>query len=325
MKAVQLHQSGRRSSSTVRLRPVRAATMLLAVAAFALCSTGCSDDDDDPAPGGGSDASGLGGFTYSANLAVGGYDSTLIIVPRGGGSSPAAPTGRMLAAQAEAGPADGLLLLGTDLRELLSGTFDPDAPSGPTLVVSGPGGPEFEGDGAPTFFTGALTVPGIGRVPDLFGPGAQEDAPLIHLLGTWEHSSLISADCGSSGRFSFECTGSTRIWKAGRSIKMDFYESCEDEPFQCELNGPALHTGTWDGLSYADTVSYSRVIEGCSVTLEGTLTAEVDSQNFSTTTTGTATFVASTCLPAGTQCELEQTLSATRCVNCWEESCATNP
>ena len=296
--------------------------MLLLIAAVSMMTTGCSDDDDDSGSGGtGSNPGGLGGQTYAARLFVGDTKADLVIVTRGGSRSSAAATAGMLPADLAAGPADGLLVFDNGLRELLTGSYDPGAAEGPTLTVSGRGGVDFEGDATSTVFSGTLKVNDVENSVLVNGFGRQENAPLIHLLGTWQHSTDFVANCGSLGTFTLNCAGFTRLRKTGQRLRMDTYESCGDEPFECSLSGPALTDGGWSGLDYSEGTSSTEDILGCRVEINGTLGMSVDTQSLSSSMNGTLRFLTAACLPAGTECPIERTMTATRCIDCWPLDC----
>jgi hypothetical protein len=285
----------------------------------------------------------LGGQTYVAQMVFGtgleGIDpdpetgATLVIVTRGGGTSSPAPTSSMLQADLEAGPADGLLVWDNGLREILEGAYDPNvvAEEGedlpPNLTVGSAGGVSFEGIATSSDFFGILTVEDVDTFNDLSGFGEQEDAPLIHLLGLWTHETDITVTCETLGVFELQCEGFTRVRQVGRHQRVDTYEACGTQPSECLLaSGPSLTDGTWRGLEYSESTAYSRSYENCPVDIAGDLSILVTSRELSSRTSGTITFVGSgsagaECPPLNTECLIEQSMSATRCVDCWPASC----
>ena len=192
---------------------------------------------------------------------------------------------------------------------------------GPTLTVSGRGGVTFEGDATSTVFSGSLTVDAINNSVAVSGSGGPQSAPLIHLLGTWQHDTELVANCGSLGTYSLNCAGFTRLRKLGQRLRMDTYEACGNEPFECALSGPGLADEGWSGLNYSEAASSTESILGCRVELTGNMAMSVNSQSLSSRTTGTVRFLTSACLPADTECPIERTMTATRCVDCWPSDC----
>lgn len=318
MKAIRPNIPRRRTFSGRSALPITSAIPLLFVAAFSLMTTGCGDDTC--CTGGASDASGLGGYTYTARTLVGQAGAELVLVTRGGGSTSAASTGGLLGADLGAGPVDGVLTFDSGLREVLSGSYDPSLVDDFTLTARSTGNVTFEGDATPSTFDGTLTVTDVGDSP-ISGTGRQEDAPLINLLGTWRHNTDIVANCGTMGQYEVTCAGFTRIRKVGLFLRMDTYESCESDPFVCDLSGPALRDGVWRGLNYTETVSSARTIQNCPVRVDGELNLRADAETLSSDTNGNVTFTNANCLPANTVCALTQQMSATRCVDCWPQDC----
>lgn len=297
-------------------------TLLLFVAAVSVMTTGCSDDDECCTGAGASDASGLGGQTYTSETFVGQAGATLVLVTRGGGTTSAASTGGMITADLAAGPVDGVLVFNSGLREILNGTYDPSVVDAPTLTARSSGNVSFEGFASSTNFNGSLVVDGVDSSV-VSGTGRQDDAPLIHLLGTWEHNTNIALDCGTIGQFEFTCEGFIHMRKIGLNLRMDIYESCADEVFECKLSGPALTDGAWSGLNYAEATSYTRTINNCRGDADGDLRVYVDSQSLDSNTTAEMTFTSSssTCPPPNTVCAIQETMTATRCVDCWPAEC----
>jgi hypothetical protein len=323
MKAIRPDSLNRCSLASRSTLSIASMTVLLLLAGFSLMTTGCSDDDDDDAccAGGGTDAGGLGGQTYTVPTFVGQTGSQLVLVTRGGGTSAAASTSGVLGTNLAAGPVDGVLVFDNGLRSILTGNYDPEVTGGSNLTAGNSEGVSYEGNATATEFFGTLKVEAIDTIPGLFGNGGQEDAPLIHLLGLWEQNTQLVANCGSLGQFTLGCTGVTRIRKLGLSLRMDLYETCEDAAPECTLTGPQLNDGTWSGLNYSDSVDVTRNLSGCSIEITGDMGLSVDAQTLSSSTTGTVRFTNSNCLPANTECPLEQTMTGTRCIDCWPADC----
>jgi len=108
---------------------------------------------------------------------------------------------------------------------------------------------------------------------------------------------------------------------------MDTYEACGTQPSECLLaSGPSFTDGTWSGLEYSESTAYSRSYENCPVDVAGNLNMLVNTQELSSRTNGTVIFASSgsaeaECPPLNTECTIRQSMSATRCIDCWPSNC----
>jgi hypothetical protein len=215
--------------------------------------------------------------------------------------------------------ASGVLMPDGDDPIDTGGAYDP-----PSRMVSVDGGGySLNGRLARGLISGGYTGPaGDG---DFTATLDNSLAPFRRVLGSWDTSSTETLTCMDQP-FENSETGQLRVRLVERQDQSQLMRLTRDtwDGQACDLDDRLF--GSWSGNVYTETESDTVQFGDCTAEMEPTLRAEFSDGSFFATRTGTATIagaceIGGTPIPAGTICEYGQTLTGTRCTDCWPAAC----